>query len=257
MNISANPENNVLDLFDPMIVFEEKNEVSVVTFDSNFRNDLNREAKILYLKDNFLAPNCSLAVSVEDIEIVNEEEGMQIVEADVYLHTQSGENKDKIKLHNMRLALPAISKNDDKFVYLSRLDLTLTLKDKVVDSAAKAMEACAYGGRKNEEVSKIAALNPWNEVTNTQNLSILGVIKTWSIWKKLTVSVVSVLVIFSCLAYFKNLIFATSGINETVLMETQNNSESLDAQVRLTRETLKGMGLDPTKVQNDLGCLAK
>lgn len=264
---------NVLDNFDPIIFIEEQDNVTAVTFDSNFRNDLNRGPKLIFLKHNYFLKGCSLSITLEEVNIVEEKDGMQLVDAIVQLNAKSSspDDEEKIILHKMNLALPAIAKNGDNFQYLNLFDITVDLKDKLADSVSSAMESHVRSDFvQNENAVKstqIATLNPWNQLNQDQDNffpqgkkssnTILSVFKMWPIWKKVTFSMICLLVFFSLAINVKDLIFTNSDVDKTVAKEFKNNPEVLDAQVNLTRETLKGMGLDPTNVQNDLGCLAK
>lgn len=268
-----NNVTNVLDTFDPIIFIEEKDNVTAVTFDSNFRNDLNRGPKLIFLKHNYFHKGCSLSITLEEINITEEKNGMQLVDAIVHLNAKSSspDDEEKIILHKMNLALPAIAKNGDNFQYLNLFDITVDLKDRLADSVSSAMESHVRSDFvQNENAvqsTQIAALNPWNQVNQDQNdfflqdkkpsNTILSLFKMWPVWKKATFSMVCLLVLFSLAINIKGLIFTNSSVNTAVAKEFKNNPEAIDAQVNLTRETLKGMGLDPTNVQNDLGCLAK
>ena len=68
----------------------------------------------------------------------------------------------------------------------------------------------------------------------------------------LTAGLVSVAVVSAAIS----LLSAPAATDAATIAQASTSPEATNAQVELTRETLKQMGLDPGKVQSDLGCFA-
>lgn len=256
---------NVLETFEPIFSIHNQNHGDtpkvVIAFDSNFRNDLNREAKTETIST---AEGLSFKLEKPVLQ-ETDPDGMQFVSANI-LMTVAGQQK---KLHTLLLALPAISKNKDgSYNYLSLLDIQMTLSDKVVDSAASALEDYVAGRTSsnkqtvsNDVRRKADALNVWNkpghETTTSTKPTLWSVIRSLKRWQKIAGGIVAVGLAAIVILPTADMLTKPTAADPSNIAEMQISPETTNAQVALTRETLKQMGLDPSKVQSDLGCLAQ
>jgi len=249
---------NILETFEPLISIYQDGEQKIICFDSNFRNDLNREAKTKTVSTG--DKNISFKVG-EPVLKETYSDGMQIVEADILISVSGHQSV----LHQLNLALPAVSKNEDgSFNHMGLLDIRMILADKIADAASAALEnyfgtgGQSSGHPKEDNLRHRAeALNVWRQSDPIPaNPTLWSVFGGWKPWKKvaavLTAGLVSVAVVSAAIS----LLSAPAATDAATIAQASTSPEAANAQVALTRETLKQMGLDPGKVQSDLGCLA-
>lgn len=266
----------VLSDFEPLINLVDQDGSTIVSFDSNFRYDLDREAKAEMLGMNLKEKGNAISFKVDDVQITEvAPNGMQFATANVLMNLKQIINQESSEsryvLHTLSLALPAVSRNDDgSFNHLSLIDIRMALADKIVDAASfaldnylggdKALQA-QHGTTASQE--RAAHLNIWS---NNEQKSVAAskptlwsLFQTWPLFKKIGAGVLALFVGWMFIVFVSGFFkpsFPSAMVEADVLNQLQNSPEATNAQVQLTRETLKQMGLDPANVQSDLGCLA-
>ncbi|MCP2041176.1 hypothetical protein L1281_001770 [Neisseria sp. HSC-16F19] len=287
--VTAGEQLGVLAQFEPMFSLSDQDGSTVINFDSNFRYDLDREAKAEVLDINLKEKGNSVSLKVENVAIAEvDPSGMQFVTADVMLKlkkAQNGVNSDRAQvLHKLALALPALSRDaSGNFTHLSLIDIRMALADKIADAASFALESYfgkiqPAGQAASAFQSRAAHLNVWAEgqAATTQEpaaatakpetaaaatvapaTTIWGLFKTWPVWKKAVTGVFALFMGWLVLVYASGFVRPVSSLGGAdTIAQLQTSPEAHNAQVELTRQTLKEMGLDPANVQSDLGCLA-
>lgn len=288
--VAAGEQLGVLAQFEPMFSLSDQDGSTVINFDSNFRYDLDREAKAEVLDINLKEKGNSISLKVENVAIAEvDPSGMQFVTADVVLKlkkSQNGESNDSTHvLHKMALALPALSRDaSGNFTHLSLIDIRMALADKIADAASFAFES--YFGKIQPAApaasafqSRAAHLNMWAEgqaapaqesgaaATRPETVAaapaapattIWGLFKTWPVWKKAVTGVFALFMGWLVVVYASGFVRPINAVGGAdTIAQLQTSPEVHNAQVELTRQTLKEMGLDPANVQSDLGCLAQ
>ena len=144
------------------------------------------------------------------------------------------------------------------------LDIRMILADKIADAASAALENYFGAGgqssvhpKENNLRHRAEALNVWRQSDPVpEKPTLWSVFGSWKPWKKvatvLTAGLVSVAVVSAAIS----LLSAPAATDAATIAQASTSPEATNAQVELTRETLKQMGLDPGKVQSDLGCFA-
>lgn len=241
--------------FQPYISIFTENDITVINFDSNMTYDLNREPKKIHLEDNYFKKNTFISMKVGDVKLINGKDN-KFLEADIdlYLGINGFEDKKKVNLHKIKFLASELEEID---IY----KIKLLLNDKVADAVSQALDqnysSDVMNYQANDNSSKTHRLNgpDINELGSQSDIQKnSSKRKTWKYGKKLGIGILSLFIVTTSLWGVKSFLFNST---EPSITEIQNNPDAINAQVQLTRETLKSMGLDPSKVESDLGCLAQ
>jgi hypothetical protein len=234
---------NILEEFNPYIGIAVKDDTTVVTFDSNYYIDVNREPKVIFLKNNYLQKGGSISIKLGDVALIDAPNvGAMTVNADINLYAsldihcqddadakQSFTAEEKITLHQLQLLIPNIDQVAD-----ANSKLRLIISDKIADAVATA-----FDNSMGDTLKKTVYPSTIKDITKNKYINV----------KFITLVLATALIMYAGYAFMHPEQKHTSEVLES--------PEAINAQVELTRETLKSMGLDTSEVQSDLGCLAK
>lgn len=251
----------ILNDFNPIIEFSIQDGVSVIVFDSNFIKDLNREPKMVYLQHNFFQKGGSISIECEQINFENDSEIKKLVlKTNInligILCTNNVKIEEKILLHQIRLV---VGEPVEKFENLPNTDIYLSLKDKIADATAIAFES--LNGNFINDSTKTAidtSKSIQDGISPKEDKEIKNQkLRNFPFLKSRISKGIFIFLIGFFVAYFAFKANNSSSFRQIGAADMQNDPNAINAQVQLTRETLKSMGLDPSKVQSDLGCLAQ
>lgn len=262
-------QKNVLINFEPLVrIFSwntENNEVAI-SFDSNFSYDSARTPKMvifsLKTKESFNA----LGFSVNTTEFEHKN-GVTTCTTKITISQQNStvtsdtdESSEKIEylLGSMDLVLPAVGSKNNQHIYIEESVIQEAVRDSILDEYSFALDQ--YLNNRTIQPTAVAVTPSQELQYQSQTMSISKHTKAstgfkWYQWAGIVLGTLFILwIIASAIgaASSKN-----SAIDNAVLNAMQQDPSAVDSQVKLTRETLKEMGLDVSGNNADLGCLAQ
>lgn len=243
-------------MFEPKFrIFDDGNEHIVISFDGNSGIDANRTSQVFRFPNSY----SQIFVEVEGFNDASQESdsGIRTVEGKIQLKV-TGENKD----YSFDLAVPKLivlpeERRSKKAARHGLADMNIIgsiVKQSVSEAFSLAFED--YYQAKLAQKAPMIANNGYIYPHLETNLD-KGDNKSFK--RSLILSIIIPCIIFTVVWGITMLLSNNQGQNvifdENVMRSMQNDSRSYEAQVELTKETLRSMGLDPGQ-SGDLGCLA-
>ena len=224
----------------------------IITFDSNFICDQNRNVQITVVDKKFFDsnPQCILKKKEEFDNV----DGNTKCSYDLILEPRSEASgtKNVINIASMQFHIPAIeySKKEQKYQYIEENIVEAIIREKVIDIFSEAMDnylICQQMPIQElkaipSELNRNVIYSNSEEVKKTKNSL------KWYHW--LGMGVAAILLI-SFMTPKK------TPIDTAVYNAMQQDPASVESQVELTKKTLKEMGLDVNNTGSDLGCLTE
>lgn len=230
----------------------------VVLFDSKSNHDMGRQTKVVRIPSNFKSLNLDIQGFDDDHTTDDAGKGIRIIEGKILLNCEMKESKvtELFELAICKFAIPAIDNKPKNgvFNYIPSVVLLHAIKQGVSDAFSKALWDYAQTHSQQVAVTEgVASVYAPTKapLRNEEPANDAGFKR-----KLFLTAVAAVLVTIIVFEGGEKLLSPPDPIEQAVANAMLQNPQSTEAQINLTKQTLKSMGLDPGQA-GDLGCLTQ
>lgn len=237
--------------FTPVIQLTRVSADSVLlVFDSCLNNDTARATKVIKFPDGFLG--ISYELSGEGVEAEEGADWRQFSATLTFLINVSGETRRLDCAMDLRIS--ALEKKSKRFVFASDEDILDELRAGVADAMTEAV--ADYMERSSGALLLVPPPAVSGGFVNANaHLPRKNAPSVWRThWVKITATGMSVLLVVYGLLWAGGKMLSHDPAIAAVEHQMANDPNITTEQIRLTKQTLKEMGLDPGQAA-DTGCL--